>query len=446
MRARFTTEHRWNKTNNTTLHVFYRDNSIGQNPAYSIRWTTGKTTATGQINLNKVTSKGFVLQHTTEIKPIRTKLIAGLSLDNSPTNYNAYQIDLTAQLRPGGLSVEKYTICAEHPESKLADYSAVLLNYAAYAQAEIKPIKKLCITLGGRYDVMSFNYKNYLDISSGKKSFEQFSPKIGSTFKLGSNSGMYANFAKGFSPPGLTSIFTKKPNTNPAEFYYNLSSPQFTNYEAGAWISLFKNKLDLDLTFYQLLGKNELLSIRQPDNSTDYQSAGKTTHQGIEYGATYRPNKEWMIRFSGTNATHRFDEFVLSTKATDLIKNVNGKTMPSAPSWIVNSEVVYKPKYVKGLKVGLEWQHMSAWYQDQINSVKYEDKGVFGLKGISVLNARIGYEWKCIEVFSNIMNLSNELYAFNATRGNTSTSRTTYTPAPPRTFVFGVQYNFTAKK
>ena len=446
LRTRLTVEHRWNENNNTTVHLFYRDNSIGQNPAYSIRWTTGAPTATGQINVNSVKSQGFILQHAADIKPIRTKIIAGISLDNSPNSYNSYQIDLTTQLRPGGLSVEKYTIAQERPDIKLADYSAVLLNYAAYAQAEVKPIKKLSITLGGRYDVMSFDYKNYLDATSGIKSYEQFSPKVGVTYKIIPNAGVYANYAKGFSPPGLSSIFVKKPNTNPAEFYYNLTPAQFTNYELGGWLSLFKNKLDLDITFYQLLGRNELLSIRQPDNSTDYQSAGKTTHQGVEYGATYRPTSEWMIRFSGTNATHRFDEFILSTKSTDLVKDVNGKTMPSAPSWIANSEIVYKPKYVKGLRIGIEWQHMSAWYQNQVNTVKYEDKGVFGAKGISVLNARVGYEWKGIEVFCNIMNATDELYAFNATRGNASTNRTTFTPAPPRTFVFGLQYNFTGKK
>lgn len=446
IRTRFSVEHKWNENNNTTLHLFYRDNSIGQNPAYSIRWTMGKSIATGQVNLNSLTSKGFVLQHAANINPIRTKVIGGISLDNSPTAYNAYQIDLDAQLRPDKLSVEKYTISQERPDIKLADYSATLLNYAAYVQAEIKPVKKLSITLGGRYDVMSFDYKNYLDVTSGVKSYEQFSPKIGVTYKIVTNMGVYANYASGFAPPGLTSVFIKKPNTNPAEFYYNLTPAQFTNYEIGSWVSLFKNKLDLDITFYELLGRNELLSIRQPDNSTDYQSAGKTTHQGVEYGATFRPTMEWMIRFSGTNAMHRFDEFVLSTKSTDAVKDVNGKIMPSAPSWIANGEIVYKPKYVKGLRIGFEWQHMSSWYQDQINSVKYDDKGVFGAKGISVINTRLGYQWKGIEVFCNVMNITDELYAFNATRGNAVTSRTTYTPAPPRTVVFGLQYNFTGNK
>lgn len=446
VRTRLSVEHTWNEVNHTTLHLFYRTNTIAQNPAYGIRWTTGKKTATGEINDNSLTSKGFILQHAADVKLLKTKLIGGISLDYSPTTYNSYQIDLDALLRADKKSVEQYTINKERPDIKLADYEANLINSAAYLQAEIKPIKRLTITLGGRYDNMTFDYKNHLDTSSGKKSYEQFSPKIGATYKVTSNVGLYINYAQGFSPPGLTSVFRKKANTYPAEFYYNLEPAQFTNYEAGAWVSLFKNKLDLDVALYQMLGSNELLSIRQPDNSTDYQSAGKTTHQGIEYGATFRPNTQWMIRVSGTNAMHRFDEFVLSTKSSDVVKDVNGKIMSSAPSWIANSEVVYKPKFIKGFRIGAEWQYMSAWYQDQINAVMYDDKGAFGVRGISVLNFRTGYQWKCAEVFVNVMNITDELYAYNATRGNATNSRTTYTPAPPRTFVFGIQYNFVSKK
>lgn len=446
IRARLSVEHMWNENNHTTLHTFYRSNTIAQNPSYGIRWITGKTIATGEINDNSLTSNGFILQHAFTFKAIKTKLISGISLDYSPTSYNSYLIELNAKLRDDKKSVEQYSINKERPDVLLADYQANLINSAAYMQAEIKPMKHLTITLGGRYDNMTFDYKNHLDASSGKKSYEQFSPKIGASYKIISNSGIYVNYAHGFSPPGLTSVFRKKPNTNPVEFYYNLEPAKFQNYEAGFWISLFKNKLDLDIACYQLLGRNELLSIRQSDNSTDYQSAGKTTHQGIEYGVTFKPTLQWMIRLSGTNAIHRFDEFILSTKPTDVVKDVNGKTMPSAPSSIINSEVIYKPKFIKGFRLGVEWQYMSAWYQDQINTVKYNDKGVFELEGISVLNLRTGYQWKGIELFCNIMNLTDELYAFNATRGNTIGSRTTYTPAPPRSFVFGIQYNFTSKK
>ena len=196
----------------------------------------------------------------------------------------------------------------------------------------------------------------------------------------------------------------------------------------------------------KLGGENELLSVRQPDNTTLYEAAGKTTHKGIEYGLNYHPNTEWSFRFGGTNAIHKFDEFVLSTRPSDEIQNVNGKTMPSAPSWIANSEVTYKPLFLDGFRVALEWQHMSSWYQNQINTSVYDERGAFGLKGISVLNFRTGFEWKGVQVFMNVLNLTDELYAFNATRGNTATSTATYVAAPPRTFVFGLQYNFSSKK
>jgi outer membrane receptor protein involved in Fe transport len=59
---------------------------------------------------------------------------------------------------------------------------------------------------------------------------------------------------------------------------------------------------------------------------------------------------------------------------------------------------------------------------------------------------RIGYEWNGLEVFSNVMNIANTLYATNVSRGNNPTDRSTFTPSAPRTFVMGIQYNFSANK
>ena len=75
---------------------------------------------------------------------------------------------------------------------------------------------------------------------------------------------------------------------------------------------------------------------------------------------------------------------------------------------------------------------------NQINTVKYD--------GYNLINFRIGYKWKGIELYTNVMNLTNVLYATNATRGNFITNTSTFTAAAPRTFVMGVQYNFSGKK
>ncbi|MGC3947856.1 MAG: TonB-dependent receptor [Chryseolinea sp.] len=337
----------------------------------------------------------------------------------------------------------------EHPDIYLSNYQANLRNYAAYSQFEINPIERLKLTLGLRYDNMAFDYENFLDSSTGTKSYGQFAPKVGVTFDLLNDNGLYANYSEGFSPPALTAIFRKRPaasSTPGNEFYYNLEPARFKNLEVGGWGTLIQSKLYFDYAFYQMTGRNELLSIRQPDNSTDYQSAGKTLHRGVEYGLTYKPNEEWFFRFGGTNAIHKFEEFELSNRSTDAVQNVNGKEIPQSPRWIANSEVTYKPRYLKGFRIAVEWQRISSWYQDQVNQVKYDDKTLFGMQGVSYLNLRAGYQWRGIEVYTNVLNLTDELYANAATRGNSTSDRTTFTPAAPRTFVFGVQYTFTGNK
>ena len=447
-RTRLTVSHQWNKNQETQLTLGYRDNYIEQNPNYAIRWVPGSTIASGEINRNTFFSKIGLLQHSARFNFLDARLLAGTSIDLSPTHYWSYKTDLSAKLRTDGKSVERYTVKDVHKDEFIAKYTADLRNIAMYTQIEMRPFARLKVTAGIRYDHMFFVYRNFLQNATGSKAYRQITPKVGVTYDLENDKGLYANYSQGFSPPGLTAIFRKKPSSStstPAEFYYNLEPARFDNFEIGGWASLLQNRIYLDAAAYQMIGHKELLSIRQADNSTDYQSAGKTLHRGVEYGISYIPSSDWLIRFGGTNAVHRFEEFLLSNRDTDEISNVNGNDMPQAPRWIANGEVTYKPSRLKGFRIAMEWQHIGSWYQDQVNRIKYDDKGFLGLRGISCLNVRAGYAWKSIEVFTNIMNLTDELYANSATRGNTKSDRTSFTAAAPRTFVMGVQYNFNGK-
>ena len=431
-RSRLTLEHKWSDNANSSLTAFYRDNALGQNPSYSISWTSPAVTASGQINQNSFKSFGLMGQHTQNFEFLNSKIVAGFLFDRSPNDYWAYKINLAATLRPDKKSVEKFTITQVLPSTFLGNYSAVIWNKAAYAQFDLHPAEKLRLSLGGRFDQMSFDYTNFIDNSTGTKSYEQFSPKLGITYEASSALGFYGNFSKGFSPPALSAVFRARPAAQAAatgeKFYLSIDPAVFSNYEVGGWASLWKNKVFFDYTFYRLEGNNELLGIRQPDNTTDYQSAGKTLHEGIEYQITYRPNDSWNFRFGGTNAKHTFMDFVLSTRVSDALKNVNGKEMPQAPNFIANSEVTYK---YKGARIALEWQKIGPWFQDQVNRVSFE--------GVSVFNLRVGYTYKAYQFFTNILNLGNSLYATTATRGNNATDKSTYTPAAPRTVVVGVQ-------
>jgi iron complex outermembrane recepter protein len=439
LRTRLTLEHTWNDKAQTFITAFGRDNKHGQNPAYAIRWTSGAATATGQINSNDFQSLGLIAQHSQKFDFLKSKLIVGAVVDFSPNKYNAYRTDLAAELRADKKSVIKYTPVKERPDIQLANYNADIHNTAAYVQYDINPLPSLRLSFGGRYDNMAFDYTNYLDTTKGGKNYAKFSPKLGLTYEIAPNVGVYANYSKGFSPPALTAIFVKRlvPTPTGELFYYNLQPALFDNTEIGGWASLWKNKIYVDFAVYQMNGTNELLNIRQPDNSTDYQSAGKTLHKGVELGVSFKPTQEVFFRFGGTLAVHRFVEFTLSQRATDVIKNVNGFDMPSSPQYIFNTELSYYPKWFKNFRTSVEWQKVGKWYQNQINTVSYD--------GYSVINARVGYKWKGIEVYTNVLNATDALYAYNATRGNNATDRTTFTAAAPRTFIMGLQYSFAGK-
>ncbi|UWY28282.1 TonB-dependent receptor [Flavobacterium sp. TR2] len=448
LRTRVTLEHDWNANSNSYITAYLRDNKLGQNPSYGIKWspTVNPTTAKGEVNSNNFKSYGAIGQHTQKFDFLNTKIVAGALYDYSPVTYWSYVIDLKANLnpgQPGKQTVDSYEIVAEHPDSKLSDYTADIFNTAGYAQISFNPIEKLVITVGGRYDNMKVNYDNAIDLSTGSKMYDKFTFKIGANYNPTEFAGFYGNYSQGFAPPGITSIFRAKPGTGgtsgvPAEFYYNLKPADFDNYEVGGWFSFLENKLNIDYAFYYMEGKNELLNIKLPDNSTDYRSAGETRHKGIEFGASYRPSKQFNIRLGGTYAQHTYIDFKLSDKPSDPIQDLNGKEMPSAPKWSGNSEVSYYPNWLPNLRTSLEWQLVGSYYQDQINTVKYD--------GYNIFNARIGYQWKKIEVYGNVLNLTDKLYAYNVTRTNAANAQPTYTAAAPRTFVFGIQYNFSLKK
>jgi iron complex outermembrane recepter protein len=443
LRTRITLDKKWNENSESFATIFYRDNKLGQNPAYGIRWRPGTdkgnnpNKATGEVNSNNFKSYGVLAQHSEKFDNfLNSNLIVGGLFDYSPNDYFSNQLSLKANLNPDGLSVNTYENLGENGV-RLANYDAKIINTAGYLQYSFNVIEKLKFTLGTRYDQMALDYNNNIDASAGSKEYNRLTSKVGLNYNLKNNIGFYGNFAQGFAPPGLSAIFRKRPGTGtdkiPADFYYNLKSASFNNYELGGFTGLLNNNLFIDYAIYYMEGKNELLNIRQPDGSTDFQSAGKTSHQGIEFGLTYKPNAQWIIRTGGTTAKHEFIDFQISTNPKDPIQKLDGFEMPQAPRWVSNSEVMYYPKWLPNLRTALEFQYVSNYFIDQINTVKYE--------GYNFLNARLGYNYKGVEFYTNMMNITNKLYAFNVSKGINPTDVATYNVAAPRTFMFGIEYN-----
>jgi outer membrane receptor protein involved in Fe transport len=427
-RYRSSLTHSWKDNSKTTVSIIYRNNRISQNPAYSIKndyrrlasgaWTGKKEIAHGEINNSSFNSYGFLTQHKQNIRWKNAVLIGGISVDISPSTYDATYIKIRRDSISGGyLNYEKQ-------DSFLAHYKTGLNNYAAYINWEFSPLENLRIVASIRYDLFHYNFNNYLKPSSFSgspdtvNSFRRISPKIGLTYNFSAGTGIYANYSEGFVPPQVTEMYkgVRVPDLNPSIFQ---------NYEAGGWIELIKNRMTADISIYRLNGVNEIISVRLDDGLTENRNTGKTSHEGIEMGIRANPLKDIEIRFSGAYSEHRFSQFI------EKGINYNGKKMNGAPRWMHNIELWYRPSFIKGLRTGIEWQQQGKYYMDALNTMKYD--------GFDVLHFRAGYQWKAFEVWMNVMNITDSYYSYISSKSGTSYS---YTPAEPRHLNIGIAYDF----
>ncbi|GAB2535833.1 TonB-dependent receptor domain-containing protein [Rufibacter soli] len=421
LRVRSTLEHAWNPANQTQATVFFRRNAIGQNPFYAIANVKGNPLkAKGEINEDRFSSYGFLAQHRKTLGFLNANLTAGTSLDYSPATYTAHFIDVTRNEQ--GV----YTGFAAS-DSLLTHYAVNLLNTAAYGQLEVSPVDALKLVAALRYDRLDYAFDNFLPPSAftgapdEKNGFRQVAPKLGLTYAFQKNLGLYVNYSVGFAPPQITELYRgmKVPQLKPSDY---------RNYEAGVWWSFWQQNAYAELSLYQMDGTNEIISTRLEDGSYQNQNAGQTRHRGLEYALTITPIKSLSFKFSGTNARHLFLNYV------ERGQNYSGKEMATAPDFIGNAEMAYKPSFLPNLRLALEWQHVGGYFMDPANTERYT--------GYDLLHARASYAYHGFEAWAHVLNLTNTLYATTVDKYAYGKS---YRTGLPITLQVGLGYQFTAK-
>lgn len=422
-RFRSTLQKLWNDQSNSSLSVVLRKNSIGQNPAYRIKddykkvngvWKGDKTLAHGEINESSFKSLAIISQHKQKFNWKNAELMGGVSVDISPSGYSASYIKIHKDTASG-----KYDSYLQ-PDSILTNYKTGINNYAGYLQAAIEPVSGLRLLASVRYDIFHYKFDNALPPSSFSgaadtaTTFRQFSPKIGLTYSLNKRIGFFANYSEGFVPPQVTELFTGV--TVP---YLKPSS--FKNYELGGWMDLIPGILSGDFSLYQLDGSNEIVNMRLDDGSFANQNSGRTSHRGIEMGIQAAPVKSIQFRASAAYSKHEFREF--EEKGV----NYAGKEMNNAPRWIFNTEAWYRPAFLKGFRIGGEYQFIGKYFADPQNTASY--------KGYSVVHLRAAYRYKMVETWLNVLNSTDRFYSTITSKSSFGYS---YQLADPRSFNMGL--------
>lgn len=420
------------ESGNTLLSVtpYYRNDSMDLLANWSLSYDPTVYNTSNQ-------SFGVLLKYRMDFAPLRTRIIVGTDLDVSPGSRTENRISTTST---GSGASRIYT--AYTTGTRIYDYDATYRGISPYFHGEFSPLEKLRITGGLRYDDIRYSFSNnlsgttvspvagvfYGQAGNTDLHYTHWSPKLGATYAFSDALNGFAAYNHAFRAPSEGQLF------RPSSASTALRAIQQT--QAALTLKPIKvDSLELgirgkataavnyEVSVYRMVKEDDILSYRDPaTNASTALNAGRTRHQGIEFGLGAELSTLWRLEGALSVANHRYEKWVI-----DSATNYSGKTMELAPRTIGNVRLTYG-NAASGT-VQAEWVHLGSWWSDQANTSRYGGHNILNLRGSYPLA-------KDTKLFANVHNLLDTRYA-ESTSLNSGTP--TYAPGLPRSLNVGIE-------
>lgn len=400
-----------------SITPYYRNDDMSLMPNWSLSYD-----ATVQDTWNQ--SFGALLKYRRDFAPGRTRLIVGTDLDYSPGGRFEQSINTVKN----GNVYTSYTI-----NQTVYDYDVTYTAAAPYLHLETSPSARLRLTGGLRLDLASFDYENKLSVfqtgsrrrpASTTVDFAHLSPKLGATYAFSENFNGFVSYRHAFRVPSESQLFRQ----GRAESTVDLKPVKADSYEIGVrgkqsdWLSY-------ELSGYYMPVKDDILTFTDTTTGNrETSNAGKTLHRGIELGLGLAPGKEISLDLAFSYAKHTYEEWSPST-GVDYGKN----EISTAPRLISSARLAWRPEWMAGGRLEVEWERLGSYWMDDENTTKYDGHDLFNLRA----NRPLGHGF---ELYGRLMNVTDERYA--TTASYTVNKGEEYAPGLPRTLYVGLNYAF----
>jgi iron complex outermembrane receptor protein len=188
--------------------------------------------------------------------------------------------------------------------------------------------------------------------------------RVGPDWHITPDSLLYASVSKGYK----AGSFPVLPGTGAIQFE-PATQESLLAYEVGYKGELFARTLALDASYFHYDYRNKQLLGRILDPAGVFGvidglvNVPKSTEDGVELSATWRPVGGLSINFSGTYLDARVTGFFTTYDPfTGNLTNFNGYTLPNTPRWIGNLGTQYQWTLPSGLvaSVGADYHYQTA--------------------------------------------------------------------------------------
>jgi outer membrane receptor protein involved in Fe transport len=412
-----------------TITPYFRDNRMDLNGSYNF-------SSSARIENTAVQSFGLMTKFRKNFDDrMRTRFIAGLDIDHSPSERREDSITLSSTGAGLYKQYTGYTI-----GNRIYDYKVVYESVAPYAQLETSPVAKLRLVAGLRYDYARFALDNRLggggvvnglyQVNDTTVDFARLSPKLGMTWALTSTAHIFASYNQGFRSPSESQLFRSGGTVGAngiaqAEAALALKPILADQFEVG--LRDTAQDWSYEVVAYVLNKKNDLLGRKDDTDAVVQTNNGTTQHKGIELGLGRPVSSSLRVDLAASYAKHRYVDWAGTTSGgTDY--NYSGNEIESSPRLMGNMRLTWRPSIQT--EAQLEWVKLGSYYLDAANAYgKYAGHNLFNVR----LSHRLDQRWL---LFARIANLMDKRFADSA---SATSSGALYSPGLPRAVYLGME-------
>lgn len=296
------------------------------------------------------------------------------------------------------------------PMGKNYDYEVEATQIAPFVQYQKFWDNGLDITLGLRFERMSYDYSNNMLVGRTREdgtpcgmggcrysrpadrsdTFGNLAPKLGIRYALNDSHDVQLRVTRGFRPPQATELYRLQNNQTVAD----LDAVEIDSVELG--ISGSEGAWSYEAVAFYMDKDNEIITDSNRINLNDMH----TRHEGLELSGAYDLSDQWRVSAAYNHARHTYENDQISGGV-----NLNGNDVSSAPRNFGTMQLQWRP--TSTLTSELQWVSMGKYFTNPENLNKYD--------GHSVINLRTRWEaTDDLTVSVNILNLTDRKYAERA--------------------------------
>lgn len=316
------------------------------------------------------------------------------------------------------------------------DYDVKSIAFAPYIQTDFELSEQLTIGAGIRVEYLRYDYNNrmltgntrddgtecgfggclYSRPANRRDSFTNLAPKLSLSYQFTESANLFGTLSRGFRAPQATELYRLQSGQQIAD----LDSERVDAFEIG--VRATRQNLSLDVALFAMRKRDSTFRDADGLNVT----GGRSKHRGIEVAADWQLRPGWFLAIDATYARHTYDFDVVALRGETF---VSGRDVDTAPRWIGNVELQYKPDNT--FDIGLQWTAIGKYFLDAENQFSYPGHAIANLRAGARLSAS----------FDLILRLNNITDRDIADRADYAFGNYRYFPGRGRELFAEIQYS-----